>query len=127
MTTRHVVTPEGDIILPGSMLHAQRGPHAGTHWRLEKIVHNGVCHMLRVSRLVRGALRARMDIHPDVFGVTVLELTRWFRVTRGDLVAFWHKIEDGVLMGFLGLIPLAVYDTLHGGERAREVLDLLLR
>lgn len=127
MTTRHVVTPEGDVVLPGAMLHAQRGPHAGTHWRLEQIVHNGVCHMLRVSRLVRGALRARMDIHPDVFGVTVLELTKWFQITRRDLVAFWHKIEDGLFMGFLALIPLGVYDAIHGGERFREVLDVLVR
>jgi len=118
----HLVTPDGEIILPGAMLHAVNGPHAGTHWRLERVHHNGTYHVLRCSRLHR-QMRVRMDLHPHVFGLSVLEITRWYRPRAQDLKACWHKIDDGLLMGALALIPLAAFEAFHGSEHARVIME----
>lgn len=120
----HLVTPDGVIILPGTMLHAVNGPHSGTHWRLERVHHNGTHHVLRCSRLIR-TMRVRMDHHPDVFGLHVItdEVTHAFRITADDLRRCWHKIDEGILMGALALIPLAFYEAFHGSEHVRVIME----
>lgn len=123
----HLVTNDGQIILPGAMLHAVHGPHVGTHWRLESIHHNGVHHVLRCSRMYR-TMRVRMDHHPRVFGLEMItdDVTQWYRITRDDLRACWHKIDDGLFMGVLALIPLAFFEAFNGSEHCRAFLESVL-
>lgn len=121
---QHLVTSDGTIVLPGAMLHAQQGPHAGTHWRLAKVWHDGVRHLLRCTRLTRVG-RAVMDFHPSVFGLNVIEVSRWWRVGSADIVRWWHKIDDGLFMGALALIPLALFEAFHGGEVTRHWLEMI--
>lgn len=123
MAIPHLVTPDGAILLPGAQLHAVKGVHAGTHWRLDRIFHNGVTHVLRCSRYVRRVGRVVEHFHPSVFGLDVIEVSRFFKITRRDLAACWHKIDDGLLMGFLALIPLGFFEAYHGGELFRHLLE----
>jgi hypothetical protein len=107
------------------MLHAVNGPHAGTHWRLEILHHNGTHHVLRCSAL-RHTMRVRMDFHPAVFGLNVIEVSQWYRITRHDLIRCWRRIDEGLYMGALALIPLAAFEAFHGGEHARALIMSLL-
>jgi len=122
----HVVTAEGQIILPGAMLHAVHGPHAGTHWRLEKVHHNGEHHVLRCTRLLRRVGRVVMDFHPSVFGLNVIEMKRWYRLGRDDLRRFLGKIDDGLFMGILALIPLAAFEAFHGSEHFHALVMMIM-
>lgn len=125
MATHHLVTPDGTVILPGSMLHATEGVHAGTHWRLERLYHNGVTHILRCTRYVHRIGRVVMDLHPSVFGLSVIVVSQWTGLSLGFVHSLCHKISDGLVMGVLALIPLAVYESAHGGEHARHLLEML--
>lgn len=125
MSTHHLVTPDGSIVLPGAMLHAVKGTHAGTHWRLERVISHGVGHLLRCTRLVRKVGRVVEHFHPSVFGLDVIEVTQWFRITRHDLARFWRKIDDGLFMGLLALIPLAFFEGMNGSEHAHALLSAL--
>lgn len=123
MTSHHLMTPDGTVILPGTMLHATKGVHAGTHWRLEKIVRHGAEHVLRVSRYVRKVGRVFEHLHPSIFGLDLVEVTRQIRIGGADLVRCWRKIDDGLLMGVLALVPLGVFEALHGSEHFRLFLE----
>lgn len=123
---QHIMASDGTVILPGAMLHAVHGPHAGSHWRLEGLHHNGTHHVLRCSRLVRGSMRVRMDHHPRVFDLDVVELSAWWRISRDDVMRCWHRIDDGLIMGVLALVPLAAFEAFHGGEHARALIMSLI-
>lgn len=125
MTTHHLVTPDGTVILPGTMLHATKGVHAGTHWRLERLFHNGITHVLRCTRYVHKMGRVIEYIHPSVFGLSVIAVGRWTRVSFDALHTAWHKISDGLFMGLLALVPLALYESVHAGEHVRQFLEAI--
>lgn len=122
----HLVSADGTVVMPGTMVHAVTGPHAGTHWRLEKVHHNGETHVLRCSRLLR-SMRVRMDFHPSVFGLHMIEIKAWYKIGKADLRRFWGKIDEGVIMGALALVPLAVFEAFHGAEHFREFIEPYLR
>ena len=126
MATHHLVTPDGTVILPGSMLHATEGVHAGTHCRLERLYHNGVTHVLRCTRYVHRLGRVVMDLHPHVFGLSVIAVSDLTGLSFEAALRLWHKISDGLFMGFLALIPLALYEAGHGGEHARRIIEMIL-
>ena len=117
----HLMTPDGQIVLPGAMLCAKEGPHAGTHWRLEKIFHNGVTHLLRVTRLHKVG-RVVEHFHPSVFGLSMVEITQWWRVTRHDLAHAWHKVDEWLFAGIFALIPLAIFEHYHLAEPITSAL-----
>lgn len=125
MATHHLVTPDGSVILPGTMLHATEGVHAGTHWRLERLYHNGVTHVLRCTRYIHRLGRVVMDLHPHVFGLSVIAVSKWTGLSLEFIHAWCHKISDGLIMGILALIPLAAYESANGGEHARHLLEML--
>lgn len=122
----HLITPDGTRILPGTMLHAVQGPHSGTHWRLEELFHNGTEHMLRCSRFVSRIGRVVMALHPSVFGLTVSEeveatMARYWVWLR----AAFRETREGLIMGFLALVPLAIFEGMNGAEHARVLLSLI--
>lgn len=122
----NLVTADGLVIMPGAMLHAIKGPHAGTHWRLDTIHHNGEHHVLRCSRLLR-TMRVRMDFHPSVFGCQMIEIKAWYRIGRSDVRRWWEKVDEGVIMGALALIPLGFFEAFHGSEHFRALIEILTR
>lgn len=122
----HLVTPDGTRILPGTMLHAVQGPHSGTHWRLEELFHNGTEHMLRCSRFVSRIGRVVMALHPSVFGLSVMEEAEAsVRHSVEWLRSAYRETREGLIMGFLALIPLAIFEGLHGAEHAHVLLSLI--
>lgn len=109
---QHLMTSDGEIVLPGVVLRAEVGPHAGTHWRLEEIFHNGVTHMLRCTRLHKVG-RVVQHLHPSVFGLTMVEVKAWFKVTRHDVMTMWRKVDEWLFAGIFALGPLAIFEHYH--------------
>lgn len=119
---QHLMTSDGQIVLPGAMLCAKEGPHAGTHWRLDRVFHNGVTHVLRCTRLHKIG-RVVEHFHPSVFGLSLVQITRWFQITRRDLAHAWHKVDEWLFAGIFALIPLAIFEAYHGGDVMRSVIE----
>lgn len=107
----------------GRTVQAQSGPFAGSWWRLDALVkRDGVWHV-SVSRSHRCG-RRKVVAPPDVFGLLVREILTLLRRTRNLLVHVWQTIDEGIVMGALALLPLALFEHFHMAEVIVSLMGL---
>lgn len=122
----HLVTTDGTVVTLGrTTLPIHFGSHAGEWWRLDEIFHDGTQHMLRCSRLHRGKVRVRKVFAPVHFALEVMEEITHMRALVNRVHHTWQKIDEGLIMGVLALVPLALFEAFHGGEATRHLLESL--
>lgn len=115
--THKIVNPETGKVVPlGTMLHtAHPSARPGT-WRLERHVPRGDDHALHVSRSHPRMGRIHKEFHPTVFGLIVELDIRWYRDIRHTCHRIWIKCGDGVVLGFLALPALGLFEHFHWSE-----------
>lgn len=111
----------GEFVPIGRSVQAVTGPYAGQWWRLDDVRKTETCHVVHVSRLTRIG-RHRMVAPAEVFGLVVREAVTLWRHVCHLLVVVRRKVDDGLILGALALIPLALFEAFHGGETARHML-----
>lgn len=120
-----LVLTDGTPVTLGHFHLMVDGPHKGTWWRIEELFHDGSEHKVRASYRHRAG-RVRRVFHPSVFGLMVQEELTRMRLVVNRLHHAWQKIDEGLIMGVLALVPLAVFEAYHGGEATREFLASIL-
>lgn len=114
----------GDTVEIGRLVQAVTGPYAGSWWRLDDVRKTNGVHMAHVSRKHRVG-RHVMHCPAELFGLVVQEVIAWYRHAMNTLCDVRRKVDDGILLGFLALIPLALFEAFHGGEATRQLLESL--
>lgn len=107
----------------GRSVQAVKGPYAGTWWRLDDVRKANGQHLICASRTHRVG-RHRITVAPDMFGLVIEEIVRFARHCLNTLHAVRVKIDDGIILGFLALIPLALFEAFHGGEWTRHIIEV---
>jgi hypothetical protein len=121
----NLVTPEGITVCLGRhYAMVEKGREKGTWWRLDELFHDGTEHRVRASRK-HPAGRVHRTFPPAIFGLVVREEYTRVRLIINRLHHVWQKIDEGVYMGALALIPLAFFEAYHGGEVTRQLLTYL--
>jgi hypothetical protein len=121
----HLVTDTGETVRSGTVLIAVVGPHTGRRFRFVDIHESGERVLVRHAHghTFRNALAV---LHPSVFACEIhQELTR-LRRTLNLCHHTWQKVDEGLVMGALALVPLALFEAYGGGEKAHELLASLL-
>lgn len=123
----HRITLEAtgaELCIGRSRVRALSGPHKGQWFTLAGVESDRGTHTVHASR------RTRVGMHhvrcaPDVFGLIVEEIVSLSRHALSTLVHVRRKIDDGLLLGALALVPLALFEAFHGGEVTRHLLETL--
>lgn len=111
----------GDSVPLGRSVQAVMGPYAGTWWRVDDVRKADGRHLVCASRAHRVG-RHHIVVAPEVFGLVIQEIVAWYRHVVNILVSLRRKVDDGLILGALALIPLALFEAFHGGEATRELL-----
>jgi hypothetical protein len=114
----------GGTVVIGRLIQAVAGPYAGSWWRLDDVREADGGHLVCASRPHRIG-RHRITAPAEVFGLIVQEAVAWSRHVINILCDIRRKVDDGILLGFLALIPLALFEAFHGGEATRQLLESL--
>lgn len=114
----------GVAVVPGRMIQAITGPYAGSWWRLDDVQKADGCHVAHVSRSHRVG-RHRMICPAEIFGLVVQDVVAWYRHAINVLHDVRRKVDDGLILGILALVPLAIFEAFHGGEATRQLLESL--
>lgn len=112
----------GEEIPLGRMVMAQKGPHSGSWWRLDGLTETAGRHLVTVSRLVSRLGRHRMVAPPEHFGLMVQQVVTFFRHLKNTCVRVWHKLDDGIILGALALVPLAFFEKYHLADTITALL-----
>lgn len=120
----HLMDQHGTVIALPTVLPALSGPHQGHHWRLEELVERDGVHFVRATR-IRNRRRCVITCLPEIFGLVVERIVNRARHVANVLHRAWSTIDEGLIMGVLALIPLALFEAYHGGEVARHILESL--
>ncbi len=114
----------GDTVVIGRLVQAVCGPYAGSWWRLDDVRKADGAHIAHASRSHRLG-RHRIAVPAEMFGLVVQEIVSWVRHAVNILCDIRRKVDDGIFLGFLALIPLALFEAFHGGEATRQLLESL--
>lgn len=114
----------GDTVEMGRLVQAVAGPYAGSWWRLDDVRKTDGVHVAHVSRKHRVG-RHVMHCPAEMFGLVVQEIVSLARHALNVLADIQRRVDDGIFLGFLALIPLALFEAFHGGEATRQLLESL--
>src|SRR6266581_8256956 len=117
----HLTTSTGTTVQLPRMSQAISGPHKGSWWRLDKIVKRDSLHHMSASRKHKIG-RHKITVLPEIFGLRVHETMNVIKDIMCRVRKFWRKIDEGLYMGALALIPLAYFEQYHGAEWITEVI-----
>lgn len=123
----HVITLacSGRSVTPGvTHVQAVSGKHMGSWWRVDGVRTHKGSHTVLASRRTRVG-RQRITGAPDMFGLLVEEVVSLVRHAFNVLHAVRVKCDDGIILGALALVPLALFEAFHGGEMTRHLLESL--
>jgi hypothetical protein len=95
------------------MLHTAHPTARPGTWRLEHHSLKAGDHVLHVSRVNPRYGRVHREFHPSVFGLTVELDVVWYRDIRHCGHVLWSKVGDGVMLGFLALPALGLFEHFH--------------
>ena len=106
----HLVTAEGTPVTYGRSHHCVvAGPHQGTHWRIDDLLHNGTEWLVRASRTHRAG-RVHRTFSPSVFALEVREELTRARHALNAVHHTWQRIDEWLLAGVFALIPLGLVE-----------------
>lgn len=112
-----------ELTLGRSRVRALSGPHTGQWFTLNSVHSHKGEHHLHVSRRTRAGVHHLPHCAPEVFGVIVEEIVNLYRHALNTLAHMRRKVDDGIILGALALVPLAVFEAFHGGEVTRHLLE----
>lgn len=121
----HLTTSTGSAVVLPRMAQAQSGPHMGTWWRLDEIVRRDNAHHVRASRK-HTIGRHKITVLPEIFGLRVRETLNVIKGIARRALNFWRKIDEGLYMGALALIPLAYFERYDGAEWITETINKIV-
>jgi len=113
-----------EITLGRTCVRAVSGPHTGSWWRVDEIRSVKGVHRVYASRRTRAGRQKRF-FAPEIFGLLVEELTTWTRHALNVACHVRRKFDDGIILGALALVPLALFEAFHGGEYTRHLIEML--
>ena len=117
----HLITETGELVLPGHVLTAVAGPHAGRRFRFAGIhadgkrvlVHHTSPHPFRNARTV---------LHPSVFACILREEVTRLKHLVNLCHHTWQRLDEWLLAGAVALVPLAFFEQYHLAERITHAL-----
>lgn len=123
---RIILASTGAELMPGrSRVRALTGPHTGQWFTLHEVHSHKGEHHVHVSRRTHAGRQHLHHCALSMFGLVVEEIVSLVRHVVNTLVHMRRKIDDGVILGALALIPLALFEAFHGGEWTRHLLEML--
>lgn len=121
----HLMTSTGSTVSLPRMSQAQSGPHAGTWWRLDNIVKRDSLHHVSASRSHKIG-RHKITVLPEIFGMKIRETVNVMKTLSRKILTVWQKIDEGLYMGALALVPLAYFEQYHGAEWITELVHSMI-
>ena len=121
----HLMTSTGSTVSLPRMAQAQSGPYTGTWWRLDEIVKRDTTHHVSASRKHKIG-RHKITVLPEIFGLWVRETLNVIKSIGRRVLTAWRKIDEGLYMGALALIPLAYFERYHGAEWITESIHKMI-
>lgn len=118
----HLATESGEIIAPGAILHAVMGPYKGRAFRFLDI-HDDRERIIVAFHGAHPFRHQRVTLHPSAFSLFLREEITRLRAALNRCHHLWQRVDEGLIMGALALIPLALFEAYHGGEVTRHVLE----
>jgi hypothetical protein len=118
----HLMTSTGTTVSLPRMAQAQSGPHMGTWWKLTEIVKRDSAHHVRATRKHRAG-RHTITVLPEIFGMRVHETLNVIKDVARSALNLWRKIDEGLYMGVLALVPLAYFERYDGAEWITETIN----
>lgn len=120
----YLATEHGEVVPQGAILRAVIGTHTGRYFRFVDVHEDGQ----RIVVRHHGAHPFRHSLavlHPMIFGCVLEQEIAHLRAFFNRCHHAWQRIEDGLWMGALALVPLALFEAYHGGEMTRHLLESL--
>lgn len=121
----HIATTDGQTVrLRQTVLTAQSGPHAGQSFRIDDVIKHGRDHLVKATRKHRTG-RHSIKVLADVFNLVITEIEELTRKIKNRVVRTWTKIDEGLYMGTLALIPLAYFEHYEMADKIVEAFHTL--
>ena len=123
----HLATTSGQTVqLRRTHLTAQHGPHAVRIFRIDDVTKVDGKHVVMASRRHNKSIRHMVKTAPEVFGIIVTEVEEIVRTVWAKARRVWSRIDDGLYMGTMALIPLAYFEHYDMAEKIVEFFNSLL-
>lgn len=123
----NLATTSGQTIqLRRTHLTAQHGPHAGRTFRIDDVTKVNGKHVVVASRKHNKSIRHMIKVAPEVFGIVVTEVEEIIRTAWTKARRVWARIDDGLYMGTMALIPLAYFEHYDMAEKIVEFFNHML-
>ena len=118
----HIATADGqNVQLRRTCIVAKIGPHAGRCFRIDDVVKRDGQHVVRATRK-HATGRHMITVLPEVFGLIIREIEEITRRVINRVRRTWMKIDEGLYMGTLALIPLAYFEHYEMADKIVEIL-----
>lgn len=121
----HIATADGQTVqLRRTVLTAHAGDHKGRAFRIDDVIKQNGRHLVVASRKHRTG-RHTIKAAPEVFRLIITELEEISRKIGQKIWAFWTKIDEGLYMGSLALIPLAYFEHYELADKIVEFFQAI--
>lgn len=121
-----LINTQGEIIEPGSRLHAIQGREIGRTWQYSHIVEHPIDgHRIHVTRRHPRMGHVHREFHPGVFGLKVVVDITWKRHVANKVHHVRTKVDDYLLAGVFALVPLAFFEHFRLADRMMEAMPFL--
>lgn len=121
----HIATADGQTVrLRQTVLTAQSGSHKGRAFRIDDVTKINGRHIVKATRK-HPTGRHSIKVLPEVFGLVITELEEITRKIVNRFLTTWRKIDEGLYMGTLALIPLAYFEHYEMADKIVEMFHTL--
>lgn len=118
---RLINTTTGAEVKPGDSIRHQE---TGARWKFSHVTHHPDGHRVHACRPHRRLGKVPGQFHPRVFGLEVVVNVGWKGHVRNVLHVSVAKFDDYLLAGIIALVPLGLFEQLHGAEYIGELFGL---
>jgi hypothetical protein len=121
----HIATADGQTVrLRQTVLTARSGVHKGRTFRIDDVTKLNGRHVVKASRK-HPIGRHVIKVLPEIFGLVITEIEETFRKIKARVIKTWTKIDEGLYMGTLALIPLAYFEHYEMADKIVEFFHTL--
>jgi hypothetical protein len=121
----HIATADGQTVrLRQTVLTAHSGDHRGHAFRIDDVTKINGRHVVKATRKHRTG-RHTIKVAPEIFRLVITEIEETLRKIKTRVVTTWAKIDEGLYMGTLALIPLAYFEHYELADKIVEFFHTL--